>query len=139
MAVEANFITGDPLKICFCNYYKTFPSWRYLVWFTTMSLLYSCEKCPACSIETCTAIRSPYNDASTMINSDDVHKLGLMAAMTTASYARTRGKALPYAGWHHLVFIIIIIISSSSPCRASSNSCFGRKVSGVTPTAVFAL
>jgi hypothetical protein len=51
-----------------------------------MSLLYPCEKCNACSIETCTAIRIPQHDVSTTLNSDDVHKLGLWAAMTTATH-----------------------------------------------------
>jgi hypothetical protein len=47
---------------------------------------YPCEKCNACSIETCIAIRIRQHDVSTTLNSDDVHKLGLWAAMTTATH-----------------------------------------------------
>jgi hypothetical protein len=50
------------------------------------------------------ASRIFYNDVSTILNSDDVNILGLMAAMTTASHAWVRGKALTLcAAWHHLV------------------------------------
>jgi hypothetical protein len=51
----------------------------------TMSLLFPCQKCSACSIETCMAIRIPKNDVSITLIGNDVHKLGLWAAMTTAT------------------------------------------------------